>query len=96
VELNSQQILLTGMNKRTELAMVGCPQSATACGNTGSSIAKLIASADVTATTFKVALTGFSVNDKCSWVVYAVDAAPTFVMNNSTLTGARGLVSANW
>jgi len=40
-----------------------------------------------------MALTGFSVNDKCTWVVWSALAAPTFTMMDSTATGKFGLAS---
>jgi hypothetical protein len=77
--LNSQQIIPDGVNKRTELAMVGCPQIASYCNQT-TSASKLISSADGAATIYAMPLNGFTINDKCTWVVYAVDSAPTFVL----------------
>jgi hypothetical protein len=76
--MNSQQIIQAGTNKRTELAMVGCPQLGLSCDQT-TSIAQLI-SASAATKVYAMPVSGFTVNDKCSWVVYAVDAAPTFVM----------------
>jgi hypothetical protein len=41
-------------------------------------------------------LSGFSVDDKCTWMVYSALMAPTFTLQNSALTGTFGLVSGNW
>lgn len=76
--MNSQQIIQSGTNQRTELAMVGCPQMAAACAQT-LTLAQVVSVAAATKI-YAMPVTGFSVNDKCTWVVYAVDAAPTFVL----------------
>jgi hypothetical protein len=44
--------------------------------------------------TYAMPLSGFTVNDKCTWVAYSVALAPTFTMMDSALTGTFGLASA--
>jgi hypothetical protein len=41
-------------------------------------------------------ISGFTVEDKCTWMAYSVETAPTFTMADSGLTPSRGLVGAGY
>jgi len=84
------------VNKRLELAQIGCPQKATPCGQAtnGTDFAvELTALAKIKSYDMPVGGT-FTVNDKCTWVAYATVLAPTFTLLNSTGTGKFGLKSS--
>jgi hypothetical protein len=65
-ELNSQQIIGNGVNKRIELALVGCPQKTLMCGTgTTLSITSALTTTPVTVIVDKALL---GLTDKCTWV----------------------------
>jgi len=81
------------MNKRMELAMVGCPQKADQCGQTtGVMVTEL--TTGTANTTIDILTTGPTVNDKCTWVATATLVAPSFYMSEGAT--ALGLVTTNW
>jgi hypothetical protein len=89
-EVNAQQIIGNGVNKRLELAMVGCPQKTLMCGN-GTSITTSLTTG--TAAQEMTVGTTLTVNDKCTWVAIATIVAPTFKFG---APGDKGLTSTNW
>jgi len=67
VTLNSQQIIGNAVNKRQELAMVGCPQKTIMCGTdtSNSIVTALVANTSAVVITVTSTLT---TSDKCTWV----------------------------
>lgn len=78
VTLNSQQVIPQGVNKRLELAQVGCPNSKAMCGydNTTPLVATEVVSG--TALVFALPDVGMTVDNKCTWVAFSTKAGPTF------------------
>lgn len=73
-----------------ELALVGCPQRAGACGG-GAGVAQ-----EVTTTAAPVtvaAAAGLGLGEKCTWVGWAWTYAPTFTMAGA---GGKEINTANW
>jgi hypothetical protein len=85
------------MNKRKELAMFGCPQKTSQCGN-GASIVTAITEASTTIAAIDVATgaLGPTVNDKCTWVATGIAVAPTFYMSGTVAATSFGLATTNW
>ena len=59
--------------------MITCRQKTSICG------AGTITLADSSSTVVTRTLTGFSLDEKCSWVVQATKDAPTFKLESGTL-----------
>jgi len=79
--------------------MVGCPQKATQCGNTNSTIVTAMDASTSTSvpTTITVATgntNGPTLADKCTWVATGYVVAPTFFFSEGV--GVLGLVTSNW
>jgi hypothetical protein len=80
------------MNKRMELAMVGCPQKGSLCG-TFTTTTPLTASTDAAGVVINVVST-ITLNDKCTYVATSTDVPPAFTMSEGT--GLKGLTTSNW
>jgi hypothetical protein len=92
--LNAQQIIPQGVNKRLELAQVGCPNSKAMCGYDNTTPVVATALSGVKA--FDMPVSGMSALYKCTWVVYAANAAPAFEFMNTANSGLKGIVTTNW
>jgi hypothetical protein len=66
---------------------------ATACGMKDGAIANVLTASSSTKS-FTMPVSGFTVNDKCTWMAYSVDTAPTFTIMESGASPSLGLVAA--
>ena len=97
IVINAQQTISASQNKRMELAQVGCPNAKVACG-VASSVA-LVLTGTPRVITMPVTIAGsngFTTGMKCTWVAYAVLAAPQWTLNESATSSGIGLKSSNW
>jgi len=67
VVVNAQQVIGNAVNKRQELAMVGCPQKTLMCGNTSLSIVTSFTATSDAAVVITVTA-DLTTADKCTWV----------------------------
>jgi len=81
------------MNKRKELAQVGCPQKESQCGS-ASIVTALVDGSSAVTISVATGVLGPTVNDKCTWVATGVVVAPTFYMSSGT--PALGITTSNW
>ena len=90
--LNAQQVIPNGVNKRKELAQVGCPQAKAACGD-GATVA-IELTAVVTTRAVEMPTAGITTLNKCTWVTYSKIAAPAFSFAENT--ALDGITGTNW
>ena len=90
--LNAQQVIPNGVNKRKELAQVGCPQAKAACGIAANVAVELTAS--VTTRSVELPTTGITTLNKCTWVTYSKIAAPAFSFAENA--NGDGISGTNW